>query len=588
MDTLLPGHIRLLHIEAGYDEQPLYCRLVSASLTCSPSYEALSYTWGTTEKDSPITCGGLQLFITQNLHEALRYLRQPDRERVMWADALCINQDNDSERTEQVLMMREIYANASHVVIWLGKDTREDKVAFSMLNRFQEMFSKYGQIDYGTIENIKYSLGFPDSNSEEWSALVKLFQRPWFQRIWAIQEAVMARQATVACGSLTVGWDLIVQVARAVRKNGVMGAYEIEGHAPGLYSAVVIGNLRLARERQPIESWKLLNLLRLTRNYQATDLRDKIFALIGIITDIDEVGLGVDYSKSIEKVYGALAIHSLVVQKTLVGLSNAGVCSSPGIPKLPSWVPDWSHNNDRRFNLATGERFRAAGDSQPTLSISADEKILVIRGFVVDTLTHVSIGHRKVDDINCNATLKTEQAKKCLTLKRSMENGDAMLKSAFRFPEGQTCDDALWRTLCCDLTPLGKRLTEDYRIGYQYFRMWIDATGEDGIIDPAKLDKDFIGKNIAETMPYLHGAQIFSIGRCLCVTAGGYMGRVPYGSAVGDVICILLGGNVPFVIRECGEGCFRLIGECYIHGIMDGEAMKQQGIESLSRDFKIC
>lgn len=91
-----------------------------------------------------------------------------------------------------------------------------------------------------------------------------------------------------------------------------MGAYEIEGHAPGLYSAVVIDNLKLAHERQ-LKSRKLLGLLRLTRNYQTTDLRDKIFALVGVITDIGEVGLGVDYSKSTEKVYGALAIRSLVV-----------------------------------------------------------------------------------------------------------------------------------------------------------------------------------------------------------------------------------------------------------------------------------
>ena len=66
------------------------------------------------------------------------------------------------------------------------------------------------------------------------------------------------------------------------------------------------------------------------------------------------------------------------------------------------------------------------------------------------------------------------------------------------------------------------------------------------------------------------------------------MGRVPHGSAVGDIICILLGGNVPFVIRECSEGRFRLIGECYIHGIMDGDAMEQQGIKSSHRDFRIC
>jgi hypothetical protein len=112
--------------------------------------------------------------------------------------------------------------------------------------------------------------------------------------------------------------------------------------------------------------------------------------------------------------------------------------------------------------------------------------------------------------------------------------------------------------------------------------------GEDGKVDMAKIDSDFIQKNWKEVGPYLHGAQIFSIGRNVCVTARGYMGRVPHGSASGDIICIFEGANVPFVIRECGGGFFRFIGECYMHGIMDGETMKRHDIESLSRDFKIC
>src|SRR5882724_7888649 len=104
MGNLPKGHIRLLHIEAGSDESPIIVKLVTTDLNLATSYEGLSYTWGVVELTSTITCDGSLMPVTQNLYDALRYLRQPDRERIMWIDAICINQKNDLERTQQVGM----------------------------------------------------------------------------------------------------------------------------------------------------------------------------------------------------------------------------------------------------------------------------------------------------------------------------------------------------------------------------------------------------------------------------------------------------------------------------------------------------
>jgi len=114
-----------------------------------------------------------------------------------------------------------------------------------------------------------------------------------------------------------------------------------------------------------------------------------------------------------------------------------------------------------------------------------------------------------------------------------------------------------------------------------------DATGEDGILDVTKLDGDYVRANLVNSTPFLNSIRIYSIGRRFCVTTRGYMGRVPHGSAVGYMICIFFGGCIPFVLRECSDRYFRLIGECYTHGVMDGEAMKHEDIENLSRDFEI-
>jgi len=191
MDHLPPGHIRLLHIEAGFDNEPVRCRLETTSLEASPLYEALSYTWGSLELNSAITCNGASMLVTHRLHEALYYLREREHERTVWIDAVCINQEDLRERGEQVRIMKEIFAKAFHVVIWLGRETEEDQVAFSVLDRFKNLFDTRGYGDVGP--ECYVDAGLPDTNDPDWAALVKLFQRPSFRRIWVVQEATVSR-----------------------------------------------------------------------------------------------------------------------------------------------------------------------------------------------------------------------------------------------------------------------------------------------------------------------------------------------------------------------------------------------------------
>ena len=189
MDSLPEGRIRLLHIEAGSGDQPILCWLSREVLAELPSYEALSYTWGEPEKNRVIICDGSPLGVSQNLYETLKYLRKSDQERSVWIDAICIRQEDEEEKTQQVRIMKEIYKRAAHVVIWLGQEAPEDKVAFDLLYRFEEAWDKFGEnLDFGPYQFAFYDYNLPDIHAKDWWALVKFFQKPWFSRIWILQE----------------------------------------------------------------------------------------------------------------------------------------------------------------------------------------------------------------------------------------------------------------------------------------------------------------------------------------------------------------------------------------------------------------
>jgi hypothetical protein len=159
----------------------------------------------------------------------------------------------------------------------------------------------------------------------------------------------------------------------------------------GIACIIIVYHLSLAHKSQDM-TFGLLDLLRLTRKHLSIDPRDKVFALMGVVTNADSMGIKADYRLSTEEVYLSVAVHNLEKLKNLDLLGNGGISSKLQNPKLPTWVPDWSHDNDRRPVIATVARGRgmcASRDSQPILSISADQKILFVRGAIIDTISQL-------------------------------------------------------------------------------------------------------------------------------------------------------------------------------------------------------
>ncbi|KAI1082505.1 heterokaryon incompatibility protein-domain-containing protein [Whalleya microplaca] len=206
--------IRLITLHPGPWDDDLYVELHHEDLSEPAPYEALSYVWGSIDDKVPIRVHAGLLSITRNLASSLRYLRYEDRPRVLWVDAVSMNQRDVPERSHQVTMMGSIFQKAARVVAWIGNE--EDDSAYAL--DYLENLSSRIEVDWfnATIRPSKLAVVDPvllDHNSwltlddELLNAIEKLFYREWFQRLWVRQEIRLANPKAIMCGLKETSWQ---------------------------------------------------------------------------------------------------------------------------------------------------------------------------------------------------------------------------------------------------------------------------------------------------------------------------------------------------------------------------------------------
>jgi ankyrin repeat protein len=304
------GVFRLLRIFKGLSTDGIRCELFQATQAEGVTYEALSYTWGSDVVLEDITLEGrgegsamkeTKIRIRTNLHTALRYLRSETRDRVLWIDALCIDQGNDEEKADQIQQMRLVYENAEQVLIWLGQSNeRIDIIMDSMAWVHQEATANY--VDWrdparrlGIAGPIFRQLEDTSSTSylQQPDSFRELLRRSWFQRVWVLQEVASARTAIIICGSKSV------QAYIFALMPSLLGL-EVDSHTQAI--------LEIFPEQSRKRSWwsnrrDLHFLLKKFAGSLATDYRDKVFALLGISSDAYKAEVfPVHYTKSFDEV----------------------------------------------------------------------------------------------------------------------------------------------------------------------------------------------------------------------------------------------------------------------------------------------
>lgn len=559
----LPGNphhfIRILTIHPGAfdDDIKLSLDVDFFDLDSPPVYEALSYTWGSQRNRKSVGLGeGSTISVRKNLFVALRHLRYEGRPRVMWIDALCINHEDDSEKGPQVVMMGDIFRLATRVIAWLGPE--ENKSDFAM-DCMADVGSQV-DVNWGTL-HMKPSRNSTDRTLADrgiilpWfedglTAVYRLLNRPWFERLWMRQEIFLANpKALVCCGQSQVLWrDFRVAMCCSYVKPK-RHFYQIEHFIRRL-------NYLRSLVLQPAVP-SLLDLGTWTRNASCGDPRDRVFFVRALMNERDRWICGPpDYSKDAGMIFQEIALRFFKIN----GLSLLVVCGS-GIQNdaisAPSWIPHWYSNhtiNDRQDDKIF---LLSASSSLSSWWKFHEPNILEVAGVSV-----AKIGSRS---------------------------------QSLKFPEHNTKQNA-WNFVRDAIKNNRGLATSDYRTGISieeaYARILVENRFRESY-NPREFNSPTIANSLAATTRLMSGfehpgdnfdisngesrflseARFHSHGKCLLNCEGGYIGLGPSTAQVNDDVCVLLGCRSPMVLRQIRHGEYLVVGSCYIEGVSYGEAL---------------
>lgn len=287
-------------------------------------FEALSYTWGSPTRVETITLNNKELGVTYSLYIALQYLRLEDCDRILWIDAICIDQKNKTEQGHQVQQMGRIYRTAIKVICWLGPADYETKALMESLRPLQQQSNQQKCRDWSQLwSTVQRSLAekYPDLLDLQQKGLAKLLNAPWFERVWILQEVANARAAQICCGTQAVSSRVFAQAPNLLQATVKSPCKEVLDIMPG----------PLRQDSWWDETRDLYHLLRKFRGSKARDPRDKIFALLGMASDLQNTPhLIADYTKSVKDVilevsqylYGADVSARTEMEQFLSGLEG--------------------------------------------------------------------------------------------------------------------------------------------------------------------------------------------------------------------------------------------------------------------------
>jgi hypothetical protein len=349
--------IRILVLHPSVqDTEPITCsirhgRLFDASL----EYEAVSYTWGNTTQQRAIYFRDRkrELIVGENCHCALQRLRLGHKDRLLWLDAICINQENITERASQVRIMDSIYSHAFRVVVFLGEQDTDSLALFKELAAADEL------LRIGNVRNR------PLPSDAVVKELETLFERPWFKRVWVLQEVCAKRSVQMMCGSASASFEALEQLY-----YGYRGGIVTKRLWP-----LALNWIKTPPEEISTPQINLWNRLYHSRDCLATDPRDRVFALKSLIgLEQRRMDYLVNYAQSIEDCFIQVAHFLLPV----LGLKLLTAVRHPHNMDMPSWIPDWSQNLPLSYHhFESGSDPESPNQLEPCLETRSDRKVTI-------------------------------------------------------------------------------------------------------------------------------------------------------------------------------------------------------------------
>jgi hypothetical protein len=376
-----------------------------------------------------------------------------------------------------------------------------------------------------------------------------------------MQELAVSKDPLLFWGNYWEPWDALVDLIRATADD-VPGAIY-----PGLAAEYILSRPhRLALRRNQYQrrgGSPLPDLLAVSMKYfRATDPKDKVFALLGLVHD--DSTLTADYALSIQEVFVEAMVSCFEEAKTLhsrpfsllgmVSLSANGQYRS----SLPSWTPDFTASAEfsRVFSSLT-DRYYTSSDEIESKFIRKRNPTLMLRGSIIDTIQAIEpsppvpVPYEEVESWR--------------------ERCHGFAKRSMPYPTGEAFSELWWRLQICDVVV--QNHSSSSQPAERFGRYYLDERVS--VIGP--FQHSTVGQSgtaLDKQIALYHSSMNHScLGLPLCSTRGGYLAWVPCNAQVGDAICIFSGATAPFILRPRRDGYYDVVGDAYVHGIMHGEAL---------------
>ncbi|KAI8303511.1 hypothetical protein K4K59_013205 [Colletotrichum sp. SAR11_240] len=517
------------------------------------------------------------------------------------------------EKTHQIVRMTEIYSRAASVLIWLGSDDRDVDGVVELVDQALQLIPEVVD-DPKTNRESAELLGHRNAEGAEadksnpkhldWKPLRSLLNHSWFERKWVYQEAVLNDRTWLYCGKLEMPFEPVAELALRMATFGIQ-ALPNDGSLSDQTVAFIPGRLynlsmmRLSHWYRGTKPITLMDGVKATRSFFCSNPRDHILGILGHASDVEKDSIISQdnlYSLSVQECYLRFARSQLMEKHNFAVLALAPQrritdalapwylrpylrWQKRRLPGLPSWVPDLRNQEIDTLPSYTVRygKFSAGGATPGRVEI-VDEKILECTGMFIDTVKEDGIFFPELpfpskpkrvpfplDRLGSyhsrNAWRSLNFYRRCVKLACGSEDIDEMSPERL---------DSFWRTMTCERSQLSDRIDIDMsdhlKTMIKGIEVWLNS---EDVEEAERARVRFVLSAQSVEMSVLSAAAP----RRFSTTAEGRLCMIPREGRKGDRVCLLLGSEVPFVLRPTGAGMYEVVGDAYVSGVMDGEAL---------------
>ena len=586
---LAHNHFRLLCVSFK-KRLPVY-RIRHATINNPPTFSALSYTWDDQSRSQTLYVDdGSVLKVTPNVERAMESLNVHGdlAPYSIWVDGVCIDQEDTRDKEAQIHLMGKIYSAASKVIVWLGPSTVQIETALeASAALLLTLVGVPGKIAPERHTMLKY--GLPALNSPIWDGLGQLFARPWFSRLWVLQEAVLAQEIDFVCGGRVMDFAYLMNLGEVLKSTGLFSLFKTDSqtyHGQGIPSLSIISDMKRKLARSKNKSISLLTLLIATSERESKEPRDRLYALLGLAPTEVQTKVSIQYDVPPAKVF--LNYAKWEVQRSGGPIILLMACVKNEFAGLPSWCPKFDEKPEIQAlgMLAHTANYHAGfrpKEKNTTCYVTCipDSNLIKTQGILVDRITEkIPAGWQPFGALDGHRA--KEMAGQGLAWEAScLELSQEIYNQPNTVPEGH------WRTLIANKI-ISDACVVDQLHEYHLLRRLLGHISIHGCQPPNETLRtwEVVGLTVEEmlsTTDYHSSVNQAMHRRSFVSTQRGRIGLVPDRARVGDLICVLYNVSVPLVLRPRAydEKIFELVGESYVHGLMQGEALELHGQEGI-------